>query len=338
MISLRWLAGCAALLCSTLSQPMRSYAQVTCIQQYAASAPEQPLAFAPSDIENLVGQISQAIGLSAAGIRAVPCSGIGNGNVMAISYFDRTDIPKGDYILYDPIWVRQVIGVVINRPLSSERDEAVVLFGHELGHLLGRHFTTQSDLSRLVKETEADRFGGCAASAMNAKWENVANLLGRLRGDYDTTYPSREHSIAAAREGFNRCGRRVAAEGAPSGDRDVVQSSSQAQRLQGILTDLTSDTTAIRRDARKTLVQFLAQLPPKEIGPTTSQLVTGIAGKSYRTQLGISVALARMPGEIAVSDLSATRTELQKVLRTSSGRDATLRDNVQRALTKLVQA
>jgi hypothetical protein len=171
-------------------------AQVTCIQTYLEL--EKPaLGFAPSEVEGIVTQIATAIGLTPAGITVVPCDGI---TQVQSFYFVRPGVPQGEYILYDPRWVRQVVGPDLS-------DEAVILFGHELGHILLRHWTANAGLSRLKKETDADHFAGCAAGAMGVKWDAVQNLLKRIRLDVETDYPSAQHSIQAAREGFERCER-----------------------------------------------------------------------------------------------------------------------------------
>jgi hypothetical protein len=127
------------------------------------------------------------------------------------AYYSRDDIPKGDYILYDSVWVRQVIGNDVSGAGSSKsHDEAIFLFGHELGHLLLRHFTSSSELPRIRKEMDADHFGGCAAGALGANWETVADLISRIRGDFDTDYPSRANSLVTAKAGFDTCSRPLA--------------------------------------------------------------------------------------------------------------------------------
>jgi hypothetical protein len=178
-------------------------AQVTCIQTYLATSNPGGLGFAPTDVEVVVSNVANSIGISPKGIRVIPCDGVAN--VQSV-YYDRSEIPKGDYILYDPVWVRQVIG---NDPggvtKSKSHDEAIFLFGHELGHLLARHFTSNSELPRLRKEIDPDHFGGCAAGALGANWEVVADLISRIRGDFDTDYPSRANSLATAKVGFDTC-------------------------------------------------------------------------------------------------------------------------------------
>jgi hypothetical protein len=169
-------------------------AQVTCIQTYVSSSAHKTLGIAPSDVEGLVAKVAKAIGLPSTGILIVPCDGVLK---VQSAYYDRPDIPKGDYILYDPIWVREVIG--------TDHEQATVIFGHELGHLLDRDFTSNVGLARIQKETNADHFAGCAAGALGVKWESVENILSRIRGDTDTDYPSREHSLATAKAGFDDC-------------------------------------------------------------------------------------------------------------------------------------
>jgi hypothetical protein len=169
-------------------------AQVTCVQAYVSSLKHQTLGIARSDVAGLVSNVAKAIGLSPTGILIVPCDGVLK---VQSTYYDRPEIPKSDYILYDPTWVREVIG--------NNHEQATVIFGHELGHLLDRDFTSNAGLTRIQKETNADHFAGCAAGALGVRWESVQNILSRIRGDTDTDYPSREHSLAAAQAGFNDC-------------------------------------------------------------------------------------------------------------------------------------
>ena len=193
---------CMALFCSTAAS-----AQGVCARQYFASNKTPALGFSPSDIENLVSSIANAIGLPAGGIVIIPCAGIGDTVKVQSKYYDEPELPKKDFIFYDPEWVRNVVGPSLNVGGSqSGREEAIVLFGHELGHILARHWTANSDLSRFEKETEADRFAGCAAGALGVSWSRVEDLLGRVRTDQDTSdYPGRERSLKVAREGFIQC-------------------------------------------------------------------------------------------------------------------------------------
>jgi hypothetical protein len=178
-------------------------AQLTCIQASVSSTTQPSLGFAPSDVVGLVTQVASAIGLSPNGISIIPCDGIRDGEIKAQSiYLDRPDLKiKGDFILYDPTWIRELIG--------NDREQAIVIFGHELGHLLDRDWTTNRDLPKIKKETNADHFAGCAAGALGVAWGKVQDVLSRIRADVDTDYPSREHSLAAAKIGFDACLRRT---------------------------------------------------------------------------------------------------------------------------------
>jgi hypothetical protein len=173
-------------------------AQRPCIENYVSASNRQSLGISPSDVENLITQVAAAIGLNLQGIRIVPCDTVTKAQS---NYYGPKDPLQGEFILYNPTWVREVIG--------NDRDEAIVIFGHELGHLLDRDWTTNANLTRLEQETRADHFGGCAAGVLGVKWEKVRDILSRIRGDVDGFYPSREHSLATARDGFDKCLRKT---------------------------------------------------------------------------------------------------------------------------------
>ncbi len=111
---------------------------------------------------------------------------------------DRVKITPGEYILYNPTWTRQVIG--------SNRAEAIVLFGHEIGHLINRDYTGgRKSLTVSRREKEADFVAGCVAARSGLKLEVVTGLLSRLRDDRGGDYPSRAESIGSATDGFAGC-------------------------------------------------------------------------------------------------------------------------------------
>src|SRR5262245_43611171 len=97
----------SVLLLTAILLASKASAQVTCIQSFMAQSSQAGLSFAPSDVEELVSQVSAAIGLRPVGITVIPCVGVGKA---VANYIDRSGVPKGDYIFYDPIWVREVIG------------------------------------------------------------------------------------------------------------------------------------------------------------------------------------------------------------------------------------
>lgn len=175
------------------------WAQETCVlDQVAAKQGNTQLGIAPPDVELLVQEVAQSIGLTPTGIMIVPCDFTEKVQAWYSPGPPEVSAPNGDYILYQPKWVEEVIG--------SNRWQAVALFGHELGHLLGRHFTSNRDLPTIERETDADRFAGCAVGRLGGKWTELADLLTRLRPKVDGTYPGRERSLKAARKGFDSCG------------------------------------------------------------------------------------------------------------------------------------
>lgn len=107
-------------------------------------------------------------------------------------------VPAGEYILYNQKWAHQVLG--------EDDDLAVVVLGHEVGHLMNRDFsTTRVGTSMLEREKEADRFAGCAAARRAIAWPKVPNILSRLREDYDSDHPKKADSLSEAQAGYNSC-------------------------------------------------------------------------------------------------------------------------------------
>jgi len=176
-------------------------AQVTCIENYLSAKPIPSIDIQPKDVTELLSRIAESIGLTLDGITIVACDG--ETQVHEYFYQNSNEIPTGDYIIYDPIWLRQVVGMDINDIKTKARDEAVFLFGHEFAHALMRHKIR--NVAPLKAEMEADYFGGCAAVMMGAKWENVADLIQRIRGAADSDHPSRERTLAIVKTGFEYC-------------------------------------------------------------------------------------------------------------------------------------
>ncbi len=122
-------------------------------------------------------------------------------------------VPAGEYVLYNPRWTHQVLG--------EHDDLAVIVLGHEIGHLLNRDFsTTRISTSTLEREKEADRFAGCAAARRAIPWTKVAGILSRLREDYTSDHPKRADSLSEAQAGYNSClialPRQIALNGEPA--------------------------------------------------------------------------------------------------------------------------
>ncbi|WP_262298585.1 M48 family metalloprotease [Microvirga sesbaniae] len=197
-----WLYRCISvtILCSWLGLGY-SYAQSAssfCVKEYFARQTKEgtKLGIAASDVEELIQEVARSIGLMSNGIVIVPCD---QSSKVYAWYAGASviGVPEGEYILFDPTWVREVIG--------NDRVQAIALFGHELGHFLNRHFSARQKVPRKEQETEADRFAGCAVGRMGGNWEALESLLSRLRNERDDLYPDRLKSLEAARLGFDEC-------------------------------------------------------------------------------------------------------------------------------------
>ena len=124
----------------------------------------------------------------------------------------------------------------------------------------------------------------------------------------------------------------------PPRHEDRTLSLDEEGKLQGIVEDFSSDVTAVRREARRSMSSFLAELPRPKSATATSRLLQNLPFKSYRFQLGMATALAGLPGPVAVSNPAAARTELRSALAAPAGRDPTLRKNLDDALKKIPRA
>ena len=152
------------------------------------------LAIAASDAERLVVEVAQSIGLNRP-VTVVPCNFAEKAYAWPGSKDSGT--PEAEYIIYNPDWVREVIG--------QNRFQAVALFGHELAHFLNADFTTRKNVPRPEREADADRFAGCAVAKMGGDFTGLENLLSRIRLEKDTQYPDRLKSVENARAGFKSC-------------------------------------------------------------------------------------------------------------------------------------
>jgi hypothetical protein len=173
---------------------------VTCIKQHNTKPADQPLdslEIGAQQAGDLIMEIATQLGI-ARGLEIITCDILG---VKAEAYYAdgrRTGVPQGEYIIYSTDWVREVIG--------DNRTQALVLFGHELGHFVNRHHTTRSNLPRKEMEMEADVTSGCAVARLKGDWREAASYLSRTRKQVDDLYPNREESLAALQKGFTDCG------------------------------------------------------------------------------------------------------------------------------------
>jgi hypothetical protein len=150
-----------------------------------------------SEAEALINQVAKSIGLVGVDVHVVSCE-LADKAYAYVSDGNEEGVPAGKYIVYNPAWLREVIG--------KDQVQAGALFGHELGHLLNDHFDAAKDLSTQQKETEADHFAGCAVARLLGQWADLEDLLSRVRSEKDELYPDRLSSLEAAKNGFDACG------------------------------------------------------------------------------------------------------------------------------------
>lgn len=168
-----------------------------CVTQHFAELKKgSSLGITRTVAENLVSRISASISFPNK-IQVVYCQYVDRARAYAPKGVP--DVPDGEYITVNQIWLREVLG--------EDEVQAIALLGHEIGHYSGRHFESRSNISLHDKETEADRAAGCAVARLSGKFSKVEDLFSRLRAaKAEGGYPSRAQSLAAAREGFKNCG------------------------------------------------------------------------------------------------------------------------------------
>jgi len=167
-----------------------------CQEAFKASRQAEQLALnmTVSEASLIVSDIATRFGFSASDIKVSECPSIDNA---AADYQLGSDrILPGEYILFNPNWVRQVAG--------ADRTELYAIFAHELGHLVNKHFL-KTAMPRRDKEIEADKFAGCVVATIGGDWEVLERLLRRLRPEVANEYPSKEDAVQAARSGWNDC-------------------------------------------------------------------------------------------------------------------------------------
>lgn len=178
--------------------------QDICVSSFlaAASQPSTTLGIAAPEAARITRDIIVKTG-TASQPSVVPCGEIEQAEAYVIESVaewptDNIKVKPGEYILYNPTWTRQVIG--------TDRAEAIVLFGHEIGHLINRDYTgSRKYLTIYRREKEADFVAGCVSARSGLKLSAVTGLLSRLRDDRDSDYPSRAVSVKSATDGFNSC-------------------------------------------------------------------------------------------------------------------------------------
>jgi hypothetical protein len=176
-----------------------AYAQArACVDAFTKNGAAQADAgqATPQEVQAVINDIGKSIGLSRP-VQTVPCSFISK--VQSFYMVSQgSSASDAEYIIYDPTWVREVLG--------KDKTELTALIGHELGHLLNGDFTVRRAISRKQKEVDADRLAGCAVGRVNGRWKKLEDLFSRIRPSSSDDYPNRDESLSVVREGFLACG------------------------------------------------------------------------------------------------------------------------------------
>lgn len=187
----------SAILLLTLSPWTQAQDQrdIDCVRKHLSAAVNggAPLGFSASEAEQLIERVARAIGLKL-DVVAVPCQTLAK----AYTFRQAIGLPPRNYLVYDPVWVREVTG--------KSKGRAIGLIGHELGHFLNAHFTDRKQVPRAEKEAEADAFAGCAIARLTQDFEPLEDLLTALRSETASVlYPDRFKSIERAKAGYENC-------------------------------------------------------------------------------------------------------------------------------------
>lgn len=152
---------------------------------------------APDEWTQLVSDISARSGL-ALRPQAVACDQVSN----AAPFVPKADadlpenLKQSQFVLYNRIYMRTL--------LADDRDWAIFILGHELGHITKHHIDTRMfSISRFEQESEADYEGACTVAKLGGRLETIYSLLPHIRDPVDGDYPSIEHSRAIARRAFD---------------------------------------------------------------------------------------------------------------------------------------
>jgi len=191
-------------------EPMVRSAASKCVQLDQAQRVEDGYR---AELEGLVERILHRRAMRG-GVVVVPCNKVAK--VVAWDTATALEgIPKGEYIVYQPDWVREVLG--------NDRDQLLVVLGHEVGHLVNRE--GRADGTSQEFELDADRFAGCTAAEFEVSWDKVEDVLSRLRDsevDEGDAHPDRNRTLAAAQDGYARCEQEQRVERAMLGGAGVL--------------------------------------------------------------------------------------------------------------------
>ncbi|RWL45257.1 MAG: hypothetical protein EOR60_15030 [Mesorhizobium sp.] len=162
-----------------------------------SSADLKENAIAPSEATQLLQDIARRSNLTMRP-RALPCDWIANATAFEPQESDKLppELVSALFVIYNRVWVRTALG--------RDRDQAVFLFGHEMGHLSRGHL--HKKMPRLQMEKEADYEGACAVARLGGSWASLSQLIYKIRDDVDGDYPSAAHSLEIADGAFRDCG------------------------------------------------------------------------------------------------------------------------------------
>jgi hypothetical protein len=168
-----------------------------CIERYMAALNDNGISrgIAPDEVQQVLDDVKSANNVYL-DITLVPCEFAIQASAQVVKSGRMP--PPGQYIIYNEVWVRQVIG--------DNRLQAAALFGHELGHIINQDFFAGDERSQLEMESKADKFAGCAVSSLGGDWSSVEGLLSRIRSDHSNgNYPDKVESLRQAKIGFENC-------------------------------------------------------------------------------------------------------------------------------------
>ncbi|MDW9812099.1 hypothetical protein [Sinorhizobium meliloti] len=204
---------CALLVCGPAASENREYG-LECVRKYynitaeSTDVDEREVAFKPDEATQLIKDIAERAGFNITP-KAVTCDDIANAIPFEPQAQDQLpdELKSLTFIIYSRSWLRTVLG--------TQRDKAVFILGHELGHIMRQHLTERSSLTRLEMEKEADYEGACAVARLGGDWNTLLDVIAQNRDDADGDYPSAEHSTDIARVAFSECGGRLLDEDLP---------------------------------------------------------------------------------------------------------------------------
>ena len=168
MTGMRHIASAlATLICIWIFAAPTSQAQFAglCVQQFTKEKASGGVSagFAQSEAVAVLAEVQKANAVPTRKITLVPC--YMQSKVEAYVASKVVGVPDGEYIVFNEDWMREVVG--------EDRLQAVVIFGHELGHFLNGDFAPGAEPIGALQEERADYFAGCASARANGSWAAV---------------------------------------------------------------------------------------------------------------------------------------------------------------------